>query len=211
VLHVTDLGRLGYMDAWQVQREVHDRVVAGSQPPTLLLVEHEPVITLGRRGNSKHILADQETLNYMGIDVVESDRGGDVTYHGPGQIVVYPILRMADIKKNVSSYMRYLEQAVIDTLAIFDISAQRDHCATGVWVGSEKICAMGVRIRKNVTMHGLALNVSTNLEHFNAIIPCGLVDRPVTSMLQLLGDEAPSMDHVKGALIDKLKHGIMEQ
>lgn len=204
-LEVRDLGRMDYARAYDAQCQTHERVVAGERPGALLLVEHDPVITVGRRANAaKHIVASAERLQQLGIDMVETNRGGDVTYHGPGQLVCYPILPLGPMKMGVGSYMRWLEQCVIDTLAKFDIEGQRDHCATGVWIEDAKICAMGVRVRRNVTLHGLALNVTTDLKHFQTIIPCGLAGRSVTSMRNLLGDRTPAIDEVKRALVETL-------
>ncbi|MCX5659524.1 MAG: lipoyl(octanoyl) transferase LipB [Planctomycetota bacterium] len=206
---VTDLGRLAYAPALELQRTTHQRVLDRLEPPTILLVEHDPVITVSQRPDAaKHLLADAVRLARLGIDVQLTDRGGDITYHGPGQLVVYPILPLADFGLNLSRYMRLLEQAVIDAVGTWGVEATREPGATGVWVRraipggpGEKICAMGVRIRKNVTMHGLALNVTTDLSHFDTIVPCGLAGRSVTSLAALLGSAAPTMDAVKSALV----------
>lgn len=176
----------------------------------LLLVEHDPpVITVSARKTARqHLIATPDMLARAGVEVCETDRGGDITYHGPGQLVVYPILDLNTLGLRLHGYMRLLEQVVIDTLARFGIEGHRDDTATGVWVATAehraarnaKICAMGVRVSRWVTMHGLALNVTTNLDHFNLIIPCGLVGRGVTSMARELGEQCPSMDEVKEAL-----------
>jgi len=234
LLKVTDLGRMPYVRALAVQREINLAVSQGRPPgDSLLLVEHDPVVTLTHRpGVWDHLLAPAEHLEQLGIDVQVTDRGGDITYHGPGQLVAYPILRLKPLGLNLGSYMRLLEQVVIDTLAEFGITGQRDPGAVGVWVkmgeqGSgiadqrsaqtldpgpqtqlAKICAMGVRVRKNTTMHGLALNVTTDLSHFKTIDPCGLGGRPVTSLAELLGDRVPGMDQVKGVLVGKMRSAI---
>lgn len=202
-----DLRQLAYLPALDTQRQLHEQVLAGSAPPTVLLVEHDPVITIGRRqATSKHLLASPERLRLLGIDIQPSDRGGDITYHGPGQLVAYPVIPLRLLGVTVSGYMRLLEQIVIDTLATFGVGGSRNSAGgasggmTGVWVGSDKICAMGVRVRKLVTMHGLALNVDPDLSHFNTIVPCGLAGRGVTSLRKLLGHNAPGMDVVKAAL-----------
>lgn len=168
----------------------------------LLLVEHDPpVITISARKTARqHLVATPDMLARAGVEVCETDRGGDITYHGPGQLVVYPILDLNTLGLRLHGYMRLLEQVVIDTLARFGIEGHRDEAATGVWVGDSKICAMGVRVSRWVTMHGLALNVTTNLDHFDLIVPCGLVGRGVTSMARELGEACPSMDEVKEAL-----------
>ena len=208
-MQVHDLGTMKYRDAWTLQEQLHAEVVAGGQEK-LLLVEHSPVITLGRRpGLAKNILAAADDLKRAGVEVVESDRGGDVTFHGPGQLVVYPIIRLNDHKLSVGAYVRTLQQIVIDTLNDLGVPSQTDPAAIGVWTcGREaaacelaKICAIGVRIRRGVSMHGLALNVTTDLNYFNLIIPCGLSGRAVTSLEKLLGEKTPAMHRVKSVLV----------
>jgi lipoyl(octanoyl) transferase len=210
---VDDLGLMPYRDAWAHQERVHADVLAGGEE-RILLVEHPPVITCGRRPNtSKNLLASPEQLAKAGVEFVESDRGGDITFHGPGQLVAYPILRLIDHQLSVGGYVRRLEQAVIGALGDLGIPAQKDECAVGVWVDDgtgtlAKICALGVRVRRGVTMHGIALNVTTDLNYFNLIVPCGLSCRPVTSVRKLLGDRAPSMDAVKRALTRRLNEAF---
>lgn len=217
---VIDLGELAYAHAFDFQRETHAKVLALRDDPqrdpahigTLLLVEHNPpVITISKRTTARdNLVAPPELLARHGIEIAETDRGGDITYHGPGQLVAYPIFDLNTMGMNLHAYMRHLEQAVIDTCAHFGLAAHRDASATGVWVhrdgspGGAKICAMGVRIRRWVTMHGLALNVTTNLDHFATIIPCGLAGRPVTSLARELGENAPAMHEVKAALVHAL-------
>lgn len=214
-----------YRDALERQRLVHARVLAdrmlrdqaaseaaparerdaGADGPVgeLLLVEHDPpVVTLGRRpGSRDHLVASPERLAAMGIDLEESDRGGDVTWHGPGQLVVYPILDLERLMLRIHPYMRLLEQVVIDVLAESGVQGERDPEATGVWVGGRKICAMGVRVSRWVSMHGLALNVDPDLEQFSLIVPCGLHGRTVTSLQRELPDAPPSIDKVRSALV----------
>jgi len=209
-LDVRDLGRLAYLDACAVQQQTHQHVLDGGRP-TLLLVEHDPVITVSRRKSAAgNLLAEPQALARLGIDVQPTDRGGDITYHGPGQLVAYPILRLNDLRLNVGRYMRLLEQIVIDTLTQWDIHAHRDHCATGVWIDNDKICAMGIRVRRNVTLHGLALNVDPDLSHFETIIPCGLHGRGVTSLKKLLGPKCPTMSDVKAALTATIQRHVNE-
>ena len=217
-MQVHDLGTMKYRDAWALQERVHADVVAGAEEQ-LLLLEHPPVITLGRRpGLSKNILAAADALERAGVETVESDRGGDVTFHGPGQLVAYPIVRLNDHRLSVGGYVRRIQEIVIATLNDLGVSSETDPAAIGVWTcGNDrggdrngagnaaacelaKICAIGVRIRRGVSLHGLALNVTTNLNYFNLIIPCGLSGRGVTSLAQVLGDATPSMAHVKSAL-----------
>jgi len=207
-LQVVDLGRMAYRDAWARQREAHETVLAGGSP-MLFIVEHPPVITFGRRGVvPQHLRASTPQLQQMGVDVVESDRGGDVTFHGPGQLVAYPILRLNDHRYSVGAYVHALEQHVIDTLQQFGISAYTDREAVGVWTNREdrpeKICAIGVRVKRGVTMHGIALNVETNLAYFDLIVPCGISARGVTSVKKVLGDTCPTVETVRAALAAQL-------
>ena len=209
---VEDLQTLEYREAWKLQEDQHAAVAEGAEE-RLLLVEHPPVITLGRRpGQMKHVTAAAGPLQQARVDLVESDRGGDVTYHGPGQLVAYPIIRLNDHRLSVGGYVRMLEQVVIATLADLGVEAQKDACAVGVWAMDRqklaKICAIGVRIRRGVTMHGLALNVTTNLDHFNLIIPCGLAGRTVTSLKRLLGERAPTMEVVKSTLVARMRAAL---
>jgi lipoyl(octanoyl) transferase len=205
---VTDLGLLAYMDAWRIQEQIHARVVEG-EAETLLLVEHPRVITLGRRPEArKNLVASETQLRQAGIELVQSDRGGDITFHGPGQLVAYPVVRLAEHGLSVAGYVHRLESIVIGVLSELGIGAFADPAAVGVWTqhqqAAAKICAIGVRIRRGVSMHGLALNVSGDLEGFGHIIPCGLPGRPVVSIAQILGDGAAPMAIVKRILISHM-------
>ena len=195
-MNILDLGRMSYNSAWDIQKEYHKKVVSGKEPDTLIIVEHEPVYTLGKSANDNHLLqsASEE------IQVFRIERGGDITFHGPGQIVVYPILDLNRFVKSVSWYMRTLEKIIIDTLSDFEIKAELKDALTGVWVGDEKIGAQGVRISRWVTMHGLALNVNTDLRYFDGIIPCGIFDYGVTSMEKLMGSKQ-DINKVKNTII----------
>ena len=195
-MNILDLGRMSYNSAWDIQKEYHKKVVSGKEPDTLIIVEHEPVYTLGKSANDNHLLqsASEE------IQVFRIERGGDITFHGPGQIVVYPILDLNRFVKSVSWYMRTLEKIIIDTLSDFEIKAELKDGLTGVWVGDEKIGAQGVRISRWVTMHGLALNVNTDLRYFDGIIPCGIFDYGVTSMEKLMGRKQ-DFNKVKNTII----------
>lgn len=246
-----------YAETYAAQLAAHAEVLAAREAGRpeigrLLLVEHDPpVITISRRPEARaHLLASDALLARHGVTLAETDRGGDITYHGPGQLVVYPIIDLNHLKLGLHDYMRLLEAAVIDTCASFGVTAERDASATGVWVPvdpsdgrparqapsttphapttanpgqrsdqnlashprsselirghSSKICAMGVRVRRWVTLHGLAINVTTNLDHFNLIVPCGLAGRAVTSLERELGPRCPSMDQVKQALTTAL-------
>jgi lipoyl(octanoyl) transferase len=219
LLRVIDLGRSPYQPAYRAQCDHVEEVLASRaagtpEPGRLLLVEHEPVITVGRRiGGLRNLVASPDSLAHHGIELVHSDRGGDITYHGPGQLVAYPILDLNLLNLGLHDYMRLLEQAVIDTVAQFGIAARRDPPATGVWVdqpdaASAKLCAMGVRIRQWISMHGLALNVTTNLEHFGLIVPCGLAGRHVTSMHAILGPACPGIPEVKVALARAMDQAV---
>jgi lipoate-protein ligase B len=209
-MQIHDLGLMPYTAAWKIQEDAHTAVLAGGEEQ-IFLVEHPPVITYGRRpGVDKNLIASQDQLAKLGVEIVQSDRGGDITFHGPGQLVVYPIIRLADHKLSVSGYVHLLEKVIIATLDHFRLPTTTDPKAVGVWTaesstcGPAKVCAIGVRIRRGVTLHGLALNVSTDLNYFNLIIPCGLTNRPVTSLQQQLGDRAPALTDVKKILVDQL-------
>lgn len=207
-LDIRDLGRMPYGETLTLQRRIQQEVIAareqGGHPGVLLLVEHDPpVITISRRASAgSHLLATPDALQAAGIEVHDTDRGGDITYHGPGQLVVYPILDLNTLGLRLHGYMRWLEERVIESLANFDITASRDEEATGVWIGTNKICALGVRVSRWVSMHGLALNVDPDLSHFDLIVPCGLHGRGVTSMRRELGDTCPDMDAVKRVVCD---------
>ena len=181
---VRELGRMDYGKALALQQELVAARKQGLVPDQLLLLEHPHVITLGRNGRLENLLAGEQALASAGISFYPTDRGGDVTYHGPGQLVGYPILDLREWKRDVGAYVRAIEQTIIDTLADFGISAGRIPKLTGVWVGERKIAAIGVHISRWVTSHGFALNVHTDLSYFQYIVPCGLT-KPVTSMAQL--------------------------
>lgn len=193
-----DLGRMGYEDAYALQRELVSRRKAGEIADQLLFVEHPPAITLGRNAHEANILFSRESLREAGVEIHETDRGGDVTYHGPGQIVGYPIFDLREWKRDVAAYVRALEQAIIEGIGEFGIEGERVPGATGVWVGAAKVAAIGVHLSRWITSHGFALNVETNLDHFQFIVPCGLT-KPVTS-LRALGCGAPIED-VKESLL----------
>ncbi len=179
-------GPVPYADAWALQRHLLCARQAAAIPDSLILLEHPPVVTLGRGGNARHLLIAPDALAARGIDLFEVERGGDVTYHGPGQLVGYPILDLKALDEDVVRYMRSLEESAIATLAVFGIAGTRLRGYPGVWVDGAKVCAMGVAVKRRVTMHGFALNVTTDLAAFDLINPCGL-GRPVTSMAGLLG------------------------
>ena len=197
--HIYRLGVVEYRRAWDLQMSLARQVADGTQPNILLLLEHPPVYTIGRRGSREDVLLDDNRLSEQGITLHEVDRGGQVTYHGPGQLVAYPILDLKGWGGPVK-YVRALEQVIIKTLADFGISGGLVEGLTGVWVGDEKAAAIGVKISRGVCYHGLALNVNTDLSRFDHIIPCGIADRGVTSMEKLLG-ETVDMDVVAYSLV----------
>jgi len=188
-LDVRRLGVVPYAEALALQRSLVEDRRAGRIADTLLLVEHPHVLTLGVRGDGgrSHILATADALASRGVDVFEAGRGVDVTYHGPGQLVGYPIIDLNPGRRDVHRYVRDLEEVLIRTAADYGIAAGRVDGLTGVWVGEEKLAAIGVRIARWITSHGFALNVTTNLDYFSLIVPCGIPDRGVTSISRLLG------------------------
>ena len=180
-------GVVGYRRAWAWQRALVERRVVDEIPDTVLLLEHPHVYTIGRRGSHGDVLVSPEWLAARGAEVVQTDRGGQVTYHGPGQLVAYPITRL-DGTKGVWPFLRRVEQALVDVAAGFGLQARGESgLLTGVWVGDAKLAAIGMRVSRGVTSHGFALNCSTDLARFNAIVPCGLPDKPACSLSSLLG------------------------
>lgn len=197
-LNFYDVGRIDYEPAYELQRRLQAEQIAGQRGPLVLFVEHPPVITVGRRGSQDEVVAPPAVLERRGVKICETDRGGQVTYHGPGQVVAYPLMRVERL--GLHEFLRLLEEAVIQTIAQWGLKGYRVEGRTGVWVGKEKICAMGIHVRKWWTLHGLALNVTTDLNHFGLIIPCGIRDRGVTSLQKELGDKTPAIDEVKREL-----------
>jgi len=200
-LTVRRLGRVAYADALALQRALVEERKSGAIDDQLLLLEHPHVLTLGVRGDGgrSHILASAEHLASRGVDVFETGRGGDITYHGPGQIVGYPIVDLKPDRQDVHRYVRDIEEVLIRTAADYGIDAGRVEGLTGVWVGREKLAAIGVRISRWVTSHGFAFNVTTDLDYFALIVPCGIADRGVTSLERLLGrpiTRAEVEDHI---------------
>ena len=193
---VQDLGHRSYQEVWNLQKEMQTKRIKGDIEDTLLIVEHEPVYTLGKNADENHLLQSRDES----VGVFQIERGGDITFHGPGQLVGYPILDLSNYKRSISWYMRTLEQLTIDVLDEFGITANRIEGLTGVWVGDEKIAAQGVRISRWVTMHGFALNVNTNLDYYDGIIPCGILEYGVTSMEKLFNYKI-NMDDMKKNLI----------
>jgi lipoate-protein ligase B len=184
---VRRIGRIGYREAWALQRRAVDERRAGRIPDTLLLLEHPPVITLGRSGSEDHLLGSDRELAERGVELVPTDRGGDITFHGPGQIVGYSIVDLERRGRDLHRYLRDLESVLLRALAEFGIRAARAPGLTGVWVGNAKVAAIGIRVSRWIAHHGFALNVDTDLSYFDLIVPCGISDRGVTSMAALAG------------------------
>ena len=217
-LKIQDLGKMAYEPALELQRSAQAGVISRrgsikSDPFQLLLVEHDPpVITQSKRPSAgENLLASPAQLQSAGVVVCQTDRGGDITYHGPGQLVGYPILDLNELSLRIHGYMRFLEDIVINVLSTYKIEGGRDSCATGVWVDGAKICAMGVRVSRWVSMHGFALNVSPNLAHFDLIVPCGLTGKSITSMQKILGNNCPSMEEVKLVVREEFSKAIALQ
>jgi lipoyl(octanoyl) transferase len=194
-LHLHRLGRVDYGPTLELQERLLEARRLGQIPDTVLLLEHEPVITLGRSARDEHVLGSRESLRARGIQVFDIGRGGDVTYHGPGQLVGYPIIDLNPDRRDVRRYVRGLEELMIRVAASYGLSAGRIEGLNGTWIEQRKLGAVGVRIRQWVTMHGFALNVSTDLSAFDVIVPCGIRDKQVTSLSRELGHEPP-MDEV---------------
>ncbi|MCX7601674.1 MAG: lipoyl(octanoyl) transferase LipB [Meiothermus sp.] len=200
---VEKLGLVPYQEAWAYQKEVHAEVVAGRRKPTLLLLEHPRTITLGRAAKPENLLLSEAQYRAQGIELFRIERGGDVTYHGPGQLVGYPIF---PVGRQVRGFLRQLEQVIMQVAATYGIETYATPGYAGVWIRrpapvagwpdqEEKLCAFGVAVKQDVTLHGLALNVNTHLDDFNLIVPCGLRDKGVTSLQKILGREV-SMSEV---------------
>ena len=202
IVQVRDLGRIDYAAATEIQNNLQQAQIAGELGPVILVVEHPPTITIGRRGTTEEVVAPEPVLRARGVAVHETDRGGQVTFHGPGQLVLYPLIPVQNL--GLHEYMRLMEEAVIRTLAPYGLEGYRVEGRTGVWIGKEKICAMGIRVRRWWSTHGLALNVDTDLNYFGLIVPCGIRDRGVCSMKKLLGDKTPARSAVRNALVKEL-------
>ena len=185
------LERVDYSKGLSSQREIHKRVSSGEYKGFLLLVEHKPVVTIGRFGDRNNILLSEEEMKSHGVEIWKIERGGDVTFHGPGQLVGYPIISLRDFKLGVKSYVYLLEETLIGVLRKFGIRGERIRDHTGVWIDREKIAAIGVYVKNGITMHGFALNVNTDLNYFSFIVPCGISNMGVTSMKRILDEEIP--------------------
>ena len=190
--NILDLGLSDYNETWKLQKKLQSKRILGEIEDHLLLVEHPPVFTLGKNASKQHIINNSDD-----VSIIQTDRGGNITFHGPGQLVGYPILDLNHYKRSITWYMRELEQLVIDVLSEYDIKASRKKGLTGTWVKDKKIAALGVRISKWVTMHGFSLNINPDLNFYKHIIPCGIKEYGVTSMAKIMGNEVPSMEEIK--------------
>jgi lipoate-protein ligase B len=193
--NILDLGLSDYNDTWKLQKKLQSKRILGEIEDHLLLVEHPPVFTLGKNASKQHIINNSED-----VSIIQTDRGGNITFHGPGQLVCYPILDLNHYKRSITWYMRELEKLIIDVLGEYDIKASRKKGLTGTWVKDKKIAALGVRISRWVTMHGFSLNINPDLNFYKNIIPCGIKEYGVTSMAKVMGNEVPSMDEVKAKM-----------
>ncbi len=201
-----DLGTRPYREVWEIQHALHQAVAEGREHDTWIFVEHTPVVTLGRQAKRENVLLSEQLLAARGVDLVQIERGGDVTYHGPGQLVVYPIRKLERFREIVP-LVRTLEGAVIETVGAYGIAAERWKEHAGVWVGPNQICAIGLAVQKMVSLHGIALNVSTELDYDRLINPCGLTDRGITSISHETGREV-SIGEVKPLLREALERAF---
>jgi len=210
LLTLTDWGRTAYAEAFARQLEMVTQRQTGKIGDTLILTEHDPVYTIGvRHGAAAHLLFDEKALAEEGITVEKTNRGGDITYHGPGQIVGYPIIDWSG-QRDLHAYLRLLEDVLIDAVGRFGLTAGRREGKTGIWLENRKIAAIGVAVKRWVTYHGFALNVTPNLAHFGGIVPCGITDGSVTSLEAELGDATPLIGQVKAALTQAMRTRLAE-
>ncbi|MBV8154857.1 MAG: lipoyl(octanoyl) transferase LipB [Candidatus Eremiobacteraeota bacterium] len=200
------MGTRPYREVWELQHRLHDEVREGREPDTWIFVEHPPVITLGRQAKRANVLLPDAALESRGVDVVPIERGGDVTYHGPGQLVVYPIRKLERFREIVP-LIRALEGAVIATCARFGVTAERRSEHAGVWVAKDQICAVGLAVRRMVSMHGIALNVETDLTYDRLINPCGLIGYGITSLTKEAGRPV-TVEEAKSALVEDLSEAF---
>jgi lipoyl(octanoyl) transferase len=203
-MDVRRLGVVPYREAWAMQQDLANDRRAGRIPDTVVLLQHPHTYTIGRSGTRDHVFLTERELADRGITCLEVDRGGDVTYHGPGQLVGYPILDLGETP-DVGRYLRLLEGSLIDVLADFGVTADRLSGYTGVWIDNRKIAAIGVKVAQGVTTHGFALNVTTDLSYFSHILPCGIPDKGITSMAVELGNRAPAMVDVEDAFLTEFQ------
>jgi len=193
---------VAYADGLRIQRALHDARLHERVPDTVLFLQHRPVITLGRRGRTNHLLAGQERLQSLGIDLFEASRGGDVTYHGPGQVVMYPIMRLGVHGTDAHGHLHNLEEIAIRTCASYRVAAWRREGKSGAWTAAGKIAAIGFKLQRWVTLHGMSFNVEPGLTGFDLIVPCGLAGEPIASLRNIAGSDCPSIDAVAQKMAD---------
>ncbi len=206
-ISVKNLGLVRFSDAFEMQSDLQQQISAGTAPECILSLQHPNTLSFGKNANAKFLLADHQTLQRLSCEVVHTDRGGEITAHVPGQLVVYPLLNLGRRRLMPKKYVYLLEQAVIECLAQFGIVAGRDPINPGVWVGNRKICALGIRVRDHISMHGLALNISNSLEVFDLIVPCGIQSRGVTTMSLELG-KSIDFEQVRRDLVSRIQFAL---
>ncbi|HMA63524.1 MAG TPA: lipoyl(octanoyl) transferase LipB [bacterium] len=202
-LLILDLGKKDYKETWDLQKELQKKRIDGEINDVLILVEHSPVYTLGKNADDDNLIATEKFLKNQGIEVYNIDRGGDITYHGPGQLVGYPIFNIREMDLGIKDYVYNVEQVLINMLKNYNIDGDRIEKLTGVWIGKEKLAAIGIRVSRWVTMHGFALNVRPDLTKFGGIIPCGITDKGVTRMIDL--NPEVKWNHVKNMVIENFQ------
>lgn len=202
IFNYCDLGLIDYQEAWDLQKDIFNRRHHGEIEDTFFLLEHPHTYTLGKVAEKENLISSESQLKELGVSVYEIDRGGDITYHGPGQIVGYPIIKLSDWKEDTHQYLRGLEEVIIRTCAEYGLTAGRNPKYTGVWIGERKIAAIGIKVSRWITMHGFAFNINTDLSYFGGIIPCGIKDKDVTSLQREL-DKEINLGEVKNILIEK--------
>jgi lipoate-protein ligase B len=198
------LGLTSFAEAFSMQCDIQQQILSGQGSECILSLEHPNTLSFGKNADTKYLLADQASIQRLGCEIIHTDRGGEVTAHVPGQLVVYPILDLGRRRLMPKKYVHLLEQAVIDTLIHFGIHSNRDPVNPGVWVGKRKICALGIRVRNHISMHGLALNIANSLEVFDLIVACGIQGRGVTTMSLELGKKV-DFESVRNELVDRIK------
>ncbi len=204
IFDFSDLGLIDYKQAWDLQKEIFDLRLRNEINDTFFLLEHPHTYTLGKVAEKENLISSESQLKERGVSVYEIDRGGDITYHGPGQIVGYPIIKLSDWKEDTHQYLRGLEEVIILTCREYGIETERNSKYTGVWIGERKIAAIGIKVSRWITMHGFAFNINTDLSYFGGIIPCGIKDKDVTSLKRELGREI-NIAEVKEKLIKNFK------
>jgi lipoyl(octanoyl) transferase len=207
ILTYCDLGFIDYKEAWDLQQEIHLKRVSGDVDDILFLLEHPNTYTLGKTAHKENLIGSEDYLKQNKISVYDIDRGGDITYHGPGQIVGYPIINLNNWFKDTHKYLRALEEVIIMTCRDYGLNPERNPKHTGVWIGDRKIAAIGIKVSRWVTMHGFAFNINTDLNLFNGIIPCGIQDKTVTSLKQELKKEL-NIQEVKEKLLKNFKRAF---